>query len=45
MSALLREYEQAKKNIKPVEVQEAEAKARVLADKNYARQAAYNIYL
>ena len=45
MSVLLREYEQAKKNIKPVEVQEAEAKARVLADKNYARQAAYNIYL
>ena len=45
MSALLREYEQAKKNIKPVEVQEAEAKARVQADKNYARQAAYNIYL
>ena len=45
MSALLREYEQAKKNVKPVEVQEAEAKARVLADKNYARQAAYNIYL
>jgi hypothetical protein len=45
MSALLREYEQAKKNIKPVEVQEAEAKARVQADKNYARQAAYKLYL
>jgi len=45
MSVLLREYEQAKKNIKPVEVQEAEAKARVQADKNYARQAAYKLYL
>ena len=45
MSALLKHYETIKAGVKTAEEEEQEAKERIEADKNYARQGAYNIYL
>ena len=45
MSALLKHYEKIKAGVKTAEEEEQEAKERIEADKNYARQGAYNIYL
>ena len=45
MSALLKHYEKVKASVKTAEEEEQEAKERIEADKNYARQGAYNIYL